>query len=96
MLGLIVHYCRNTAQVGKGGKGLILHLIPGAGQAIGHGELLRDTEQEKEYRSRWKIIGVQRSLCFMNRAEPSMTGNYVTNTLKASVQIIIIDKREYI
>lgn len=41
MLGLIVHYCKNTAQVGRGGQGLILHLIPGAGQAIGHGELLR-------------------------------------------------------
>lgn len=47
MLGLIVHYCRNTAQVGKGGQGLILHLIPGAGQAIGHGEILRETEQER-------------------------------------------------
>lgn len=31
----------------------------------------------------------------MNRAEPSMTGNYVANTLKTSVQMIMIDKREY-
>ena len=41
---------------GEGGQGLIWHFLPGAGQALGNGELLRGTEQESECRSTWKIM----------------------------------------
>lgn len=61
---LLLRYCK--IRWGKVGKASCF--IPGAGQAIGNGgrggELLRDTEQLSEHRSRWKITGVQRSPVF--------------------------------
>lgn len=40
---------------GEGGQGLIGPFTPGAGQAVGNGELLRGAEQETEDRNTWEI-----------------------------------------
>ena len=78
---------------GEGGQGLTGGFLPGAGQALGNGELLRVRERVREQMGNH---GAQRPLCLGAGQSHSVIGSNVTNRLHRPLfkQMIVIDKRQ--